>query len=101
MDILQYPVHPEKQQEQESKIKHIEIQNLNFSFDTFRNIIEGANLILNENEKILIIGESGTGKSTFAKTLTKLYKVENNTIFLNGVDINNISEDTIRKTLSI
>lgn len=99
LDILQYPVHPEKQQEQGSKIKHIEIQNLNFSFDTFRNIIEGANLILNENEKILIIGESGTGKSTFAKTLTKLYKVENNTIFLNGVDINNISEDTIRKNI--
>ncbi|MGR5968095.1 hypothetical protein ACT7C1_06505 [Bacillus paranthracis] len=51
LDILQYPVHVEKQQEQELKIKDIEIRNLNFSFDTFRNIIEGANLILNENEK--------------------------------------------------
>ncbi|MCY9031322.1 ATP-binding cassette domain-containing protein, partial [Bacillus inaquosorum] len=49
--------------------------------------------------KDIIIGESGTGKSTFAKSLSKLYKVPDNKIYLNGLDINRYNHLSIRKRI--
>lgn len=64
-----------------------------------RYIVEDINLILDRKDKVLIIGESGTGKSTFAKSLSKLYKVPDKSIYLNGLDINRYDHLSIRKRI--
>ena len=52
-------------------------------------------------EFIAIVGSSGSGKSTIFKLLTKLYSLNEGKILIDGEDINNISNKTLRKNISL
>ena len=75
--------------------KNIKINNLSFSYDDVNNNIENINLNINSNEKIMIVGRSGSGKSTILKLLKKYYPIDNNKILIDNVDINKISKEEI------
>lgn len=78
---------------------NIKITNLNFSYD-YKNILKNINLEIKNNQKIIVIGESGSGKSTLFKLLMKYYKVGVNQIKIDGIDINNISNNEINNKIS-
>ncbi len=78
----------------------IEFKNLNFSYDSVC-VLKECSFLINSNQKVLIVGESGSGKTTILNLITKMYNVENNTIFIDDKDINEISEDFIRQNISI
>ena len=46
------------------------IENLTFSYNHFNNILEDLNLKINSQEKVLLMGPSGTGKSTICKLIS-------------------------------
>ncbi len=50
--------------------------------------IDNLNIRININEKLCIVGENGSGKSTFIKLLTRLYYPEKGEILLDGININ-------------
>ncbi len=77
----------------------INIKNLTFSYNDKDNILNNINLEIKEGEKILIVGPSGNGKSTLLKILMRYYKVNNNTILLGDIDINNYSLNSIRTNI--
>ena len=52
--------------------KKIQFENLKFRYEEEANVIDDFSLIINKGENIGIIGESGSGKSTFLKILTGL-----------------------------
>ncbi|MBE6159978.1 MAG: peptidase domain-containing ABC transporter [Lactobacillales bacterium] len=79
---------------------NINIKNLTYSYNKYNNVFENINLNINQNEKIMLIGSSGMGKSTILKLLKKYYQVDNNKIFIDDVDINSISEDEINKNIT-
>ncbi len=81
------------------KGKSIIFNNLNYSYDDKNYILKNINLKLN-NEKILILGKSGTGKSTLFKLLMKYYEVSKNKIIIDGNDINNYKEEAIKNNIS-
>lgn len=56
---------------------------------------------INRGEKIAIVGRSGSGKTTLVKLLANLYKPVNGNIAINGVDIDQISQDAIGSLISI
>jgi ATP-binding cassette, subfamily C, bacteriocin exporter len=95
-NILEYPTSKETDTKFQGEIFNININNLTFGFDNFSNIFEEVNMNINRNEKILISGESGMGKSTFAKLMVKLYKVKDSMIFINGNCINKYHDESIR-----
>lgn len=78
------------------KIKgDIEIKNLSYSFNDRENILNNINLKIKRGSKTMIIGKSGSGKSTLLKILMKYYKVQNNHIFIDNIDINNYNIESI------
>ena len=79
---------------------NINIKNLTYSYDKYNNVFENINLDIKQNEKIMLIGSSGMGKSTILKLLKKYYQVDNNKIFIDDVDINDISEEEINKNIT-
>ncbi|MGR5880811.1 ATP-binding cassette domain-containing protein [Bacillus cereus] len=99
LDILNYPINKIKHIKKLQHISKIQFRNFSFSFDEFSNIIENVNLSILKNEKILLVGESGVGKSTLAQTLVKFYNVEQSKIFINDIDINNFNEEELRKKI--
>lgn len=79
--------------------KNIKFNNLNYSYDDISNTLDNINLQISSNEKIMIVGNSGGGKSTWLKLLKKYYQVEDNKILIDGIDINKISEKEINDNI--
>lgn len=69
----------------------ISIENLSFSYDGENRILEDVNLEIYKNNKYLIIGESGSGKSTFFKILMKWIENFSGNIFVDSKNTNEIT----------
>ena len=67
--------------------KTLKLEKIDFKYDTNQNLIKGLNLTINKNDKIIILGESGSGKSTFLDILTGLIKPDKGTIKLDNIKI--------------
>jgi ABC-type bacteriocin/lantibiotic exporter with double-glycine peptidase domain len=76
----------------------ISIKNLSFSYNN-NNIFNNFNLNIKDGEKIGLTGESGNGKSTLIKLIMGYYKVDDNSIFIDGIDINKYNLDSLRKQI--
>ncbi len=74
-------------------------KNLSYSFNDRDYILRNINLNIKKNSKVMIVGKSGSGKSTLFKLLMRYYSVENNKIFINGIDINNYKLNTINDNI--
>lgn len=68
------------------KITNIEIQNLNFSYNEDKKVLKNINLKTGKNDKVAIIGRTGSGKTTLVNLLCRFYDLENGKIIINGVD---------------
>ena len=68
------------------KITDIEIQNLNFSYNEDKKILKNINLKTGKNNKVAIIGRTGSGKTTLVNLLCRFYDLEDGKIIINGVD---------------
>ncbi len=79
--------------------KSICFKNLNHSYNGVNYILKNINFSIRKNEFVFIDGKSGVGKSTIFKLLTKQYKCKKNSILIDGIDINNISKESILKNI--
>ena len=86
----------------ENKIKNekiikydITINNLCFSYDGYKNILKNFSYYIKENEKLVVIGDSGIGKSTLFKIINSEYEIENNMIYIGSKDINLIDTSNV------
>lgn len=61
--------------------------------------IQGLNFEINTNEKIAILGRSGSGKSTFVRLLNNLYSLDKGQILIQGTDINQINPNELRQQM--
>lgn len=82
------------------RIDKIEIKNLSYSYSEDGNLaLENINMTINSGDKIGIVGKVGSGKTTLMNILACFYEVPENTIFINGIDINEYSRDSIFETI--
>ena len=76
----------------------IKICNLDFKYPgSEEKVLEDINLTIPKGSTIGIVGQTGSGKSTLANLLLKLYNVEAGKVFIDGIDINCYSLDTLRE----
>ena len=79
----------------------IEFRNLSFSYPGVDNkVLENVSFVINSGDKIGIIGKTGSGKTTIVDLLLRMYNVEDNSIFIDDIDIMNLDLQTIRKNIS-
>jgi len=78
---------------------NIEIINLTFGYTKENNLFNNFNLNINSKDKLAIIGRSGNGKSTLIKLIMGYYPVPDNTIFIDGCDINKYNLTSLRKQI--
>jgi len=81
---------------------NIEFKNVSFSFNNLDNLVlKDINFKLNKGDKIGIIGETSSGKTSLAYLLLKLYKPTLGNIYIDNLDINSLSHKEISKNISI
>lgn len=81
----------------------IEFNNIYKAFGD-KHVLNGINLKINKGERFFILGKSGTGKSVLLKHLVGILRPDKGSIFLDGEEIQNASEEhfnKIRKKCSI
>lgn len=78
----------------------IECKNLSFSYGDNK-VLNNLNMIIEPNQTIGIVGASGSGKTTLLNLLIKNYCVTDNQVFIDDIDINNLSKNSIRNNISI
>ncbi|HDL2862960.1 TPA: ABC transporter ATP-binding protein, partial [Enterococcus faecium] len=83
-----------------NKINSITGQSLNFSYNK-RKVLSNISFSTEMNKLFMISGENGTGKTTLMKLFTKQLPVSNNQLFVNGIDINMIDNESLRRLISI
>jgi ATP-binding cassette subfamily B protein len=76
----------------------IEFKNLTFRYpDAEYDALKNASFKINQGESVGIIGKTGAGKTTVVDLILRTYNVENGTIFLDNIDINEIPIKSVRK----
>ena len=79
----------------------IEFKHVKFNYPNEELLLNDFNLKLEPNKKIAIVGASGQGKSTLFNLLTRIFDVVDGSITLDGIDIKDLSEEELRKQISI
>jgi ATP-binding cassette subfamily B multidrug efflux pump len=71
-----------------------------YNKDDPKNILDDFSLTIKKGERIGIMGQTGKGKSTIIKLLLQFYKPDKGTIYLDGMNSNDINVDDIRKNIN-
>ena len=79
----------------------IEFRDVSFSYSSGNDILNGFNLAVQRGERIAIVGESGGGKTTITRLLTRLYEIERGSIFLQGIDISTLDLAEVRSRIGV
>ena len=79
---------------------NFEFKNVNFGYNE-NLVLKGLNLKIDSGKTYGIVGKSGSGKTTIFNLLNKLYNVNSGSISIDGKDINDLNEKTIRGNITI
>ena len=78
----------------------IEFRNAFFRYGARKETLKDINLIIKDGSKTALVGKSGSGKTTLAKLLMNFYPLESGQILINGVNIRDISLDSLRSRIA-
>ena len=100
-DLLDIEVEekPSLSDEQMKSLENIDIklENVSYSYDKKRTILENINIDIKEKQTVAFVGESGSGKSTITSLLLKIDEVDKGAITFNGINLNDIPFDVLNK----
>src|ERR1700735_590640 len=80
---------------------HVRFDNVQFSYDPDRPILKGLSFEVPAGHTVAIVGPSGAGKSTISRLLFRLYDVSNGKILIDGQDIRNVTQSSLRASIGM
>jgi len=79
----------------------VRFDRVNFSYDGKRQILHGVSFEVPAGGKVAVVGASGSGKSTLARLLYRFYDVNGGAILINGADIRDATQSSLRAAIGI
>ena len=80
---------------------HIELTNVDFGYDSEKLVLHDISLYAKPGQKIAFVGATGAGKTTITNLLNRFYDIEDGKIRYDGININKIKKDDLRRSLGI
>jgi len=92
---VEKPIYPEK-------IKgHLKLDNVHFRYTENVPILKDINLEIVPGKSIALVGQTGAGKTTITKLLSRYYDVTDGNLYVDGLNIKDIDLETLRKNIAV
>ncbi len=79
----------------------VEFREVDFRYETERPILHAVSFTIGAGETVAVVGHSGSGKSTLARLLYRFYDVSGGAILVNGADIRDVKQHSLRAAIGI
>jgi len=79
----------------------VRFDNVRFAYDAERTILKGISFEVPAGKTVAIVGPSGAGKSTISRLLFRLYDVSDGTISIDGQDIRDVTQASLRASIGM
>ncbi len=79
----------------------IEFDAVQFNYDVDKPVLNNLSLHIKSGEKVGIVGRSGAGKSTLVNLLLRFYDLSSGQIKIDGVDITDVTQDSLRAQIGM
>jgi ATP-binding cassette subfamily B multidrug efflux pump len=79
----------------------IEFRNISFAYRDSENALENFSLTVQRGERVALVGESGGGKTTITRLLTRLYEIDSGNILIDGMDVRSMSQLDLRRRIGV
>jgi ATP-binding cassette subfamily B protein len=79
----------------------VRFENVDFSYDGRREILSGVTFEVPAGRKVAVVGASGSGKSTLARLLFRFYDVNRGRITIDGQDIREVAQESVRAAIGV
>ena len=80
----------------------IEFENVSFAYpDSDAKVLDDISFSINKGENIAIVGSSGVGKTTISNLIPRFYEVSEGAILIDGTDIRDIKQKSLRDNIGI
>lgn len=79
----------------------VEFKDIEFSYVPGKKFITDFNLNVKDHEKIAIVGKTGAGKTTIVNLLMRFYDINKGSILIDGIPIQNIPLDVLRRNIGM
>ena len=83
------------------KSNDIVFENLDFSYPNGKSVFKKFNLKIKPNQKVGLVGASGSGKSSLIKLLVRYYDLSGGHIFIDGKDISSVTQESLRSQIAM
>jgi ABC-type transport system involved in Fe-S cluster assembly fused permease/ATPase subunit len=80
---------------------NVRFDDVRFSYDPERPILKGLSFEVPAGKTVAIVGPSGAGKSTISRLLFRLYDVSSGRILIDGQDIRNVTQSSLRASIGM
>ncbi len=80
---------------------NVTFRNVSFHYDSRRPILKNISFNAEPGEKVAIVGSSGSGKSTISRLLFRFYDVTSGLIKIDGQDIRDVTQNSLRSVIGI
>ena len=77
----------------------IELRNLHFAYQDGVSVLKNINLKIEPGETVAVVGPTGCGKTTLVNLIPRIYQADRGTIFVDGVDIQDIPIEILRSNI--
>ena len=85
----------------QTKQPRVSFEKVRFSYDTRREILHGIDFEVPPGHTVAVVGHSGSGKSTLARLLYRFYDVDSGHIRIDGTDLRDLTQDSVRGAVGI
>ncbi|WP_419880965.1 ABC transporter ATP-binding protein [Peribacillus sp. B-H-3] len=79
----------------------IDFHSVAFGYDAGKRILTGIDLTISAGETVAFVGPSGAGKTTICSLIPRFYDVDEGSIFIDGIDIRDMSKNSLRSQIGI
>ncbi|WP_417565435.1 ABCB family ABC transporter ATP-binding protein/permease [Marinobacter sp.] len=79
----------------------VRFEHIHFAYRPDRPIIQDVNFTIPAGHTVAVVGASGAGKSTLARLLFRFYDVDSGTICIDGQDIRQVTQDSLRSAIGV